>query len=138
MKHCCDTFECSNLENELQHFHPNEPSLLASMSGQLSAASSDRLQSVKLKTMVKFHSVASIDSRAPKLVPYRHGLFMVLLQPLVPKNISLLIFEYFLFGNNFNSVAIIDSRAPKCFPYRLGLFMVLLRPCFEKYSSIYF
>ena len=52
---------------------------------------------------------------------------MVLLQPLVLKNISLLIFEDLLFRNNFNSIAIIESRAPKLVPYRLGLFMVLLQ-----------
>ena len=53
-----------------------------------------------------------IHSIAPKLVPYRDGLYMVLLQPLLLKNISLPIFKDFLFSNNFNSVAIVDFRAP--------------------------
>ena len=63
---------------------------------------------------------------------------MVLLQPLVWKNISLLIFEDFLFRNNFNSVSIIDSRAPKRFPYRPWVFYGLTATfSFEKYIYLF-
>ena len=61
---------------------------------------------------------------------------MVLLQPLVLKNISPHIFEEFLFGNNFNSVAIVESRVPKRVPYRHGLSMVLLQPLLWKNISL--
>ena len=74
-----------------------------------------------------FNRVAIIDYRAPQLVPQMHCLYMVFLQPLVLKKISLLIFEE-LFSNNFKSVAIIDSRAPRLVPQRLGLIMVRLQP----------
>ena len=50
----------------------------------------------------EFNSVAIFDFIAPKLVPYRDGLYMVFVQQLVLKNISVLIFEEFLFHKNVN------------------------------------
>ena len=76
---------------------------LASMRCRFSAASlgTSKVQNWKGPERSNFNSVALTDSRAPKRVPYRHGLYMDLLKPLVLNNISLLILKDLLLGEQF-------------------------------------